>query len=51
MSEKNEDGLVAGQEVDFTTLMRVKRQKKAVQDEQPKPKAKPRKPKTSSTNK
>jgi len=47
MSEKNADGLVPGQSVDFATLMRIKRQKKAIENEQPKAKPRTRKAKAS----
>ena len=52
MSKINQDGLIAGQTVDFETLMRVKRQAKVIQDEpaQPKPKARRKSAKTSATN-
>lgn len=50
MSDLNEDGLKPGQEVDFNTLMKVKRGNKDASPE-PKPKPKPaRKAKTSATN-
>jgi len=53
----NDDGLIAGQEVDFSTLMRIKRKgvknakPKASESkpDEPKPKAK-RKPKSSATD-
>lgn len=49
MSDKNKDGLIPGQSVDFDTLMKIKRQKKVVQDEPAKPKA-TRKAKTSASD-
>ena len=42
---KNEDGLVAGQEVDFKTLMLIKRKEKAEENAKPKAKQRERKAK------